>query len=149
MHPAVVPYLGFDPMDKDAFAELFDDFVASQGFFVFEEAGAIRGFYRAARHAGRARHGAYLGPLAVAPEEHGTGLAMRMMTDAIERLAAIGVSRVELMVEVDNPRAIAFYRKLGFVEEGRMRGAYKRADERDYVDELFLAKLLPPLAAAR
>ena len=50
------------------------------------------------------------------------------------------------MLEADNPRALSFYRKLGFQLEGTMRSAYKRASDTHYVDELLMAMLLPPLA---
>ena len=50
-----------------------------------------------------------------------------------------GVLRVELTVHADNDRAIALYRSMGFVEEGRHR-AYALKDGR-YVDALFMARL--------
>lgn len=145
MHEEVIPYLGFDPMSKEAFQPVFDALLASSGFFVAEVDGVVSGFYRASRYEGRAAHVAYLGTLAIAPAHKGSGLALRMVNGAIEDLAAKGVLRVELMLEADNPRALAFYRKLGFVHEGTMRAAYKRAHEPNYIDELFLGKLLAPL----
>ena len=45
-------------------------------------------------------------------------------------------------VEPDNPRGRAFYRKLGFREEGRLARAYKRSSEDHYVDELVMARWL-------
>ena len=145
MHEEVVPYLGFDPMSKQSFSPIFASLVNSKCFFVVEVGGAIKGFYRATRHEGRANHTAYLGTLAVAPEEKGSGLAARMVAEALEDLKQQGVLRVELMLEADNPRALAFYRKLGFVQEGTLRAAYKRSNQAHYIDELFLAKLLKPL----
>ena len=65
-----------------------------------------------------------------------------MMQDALDRLAASGIRRVELSVEADNPRAIAFYQRFGFVHEGTQRAAYKRAGEYGYVDELMYGLLL-------
>jgi putative acetyltransferase len=52
-----------------------------------------------------------------------------------------GVLRVELTVHADNDRAIALYRSLGFVEEGRHR-AYAMKNGR-YIDALFMARLHP------
>jgi RimJ/RimL family protein N-acetyltransferase len=72
-----------------------------------------------------------------------------MISEAIRRLKDAGVLRVELTVEADNPRAFAFYKKLGFVLEGTQRSAYKRADQEKYIDELFLAKFLGPLLGAK
>lgn len=145
MHPDVVPYLGFDPMPKREFFAIFEGLLACKGFFVAECDGVIKGFYRVTRNEGRSRHGAYLSTLAVSPDERGSGFAHEMMSDAIELLKQQGVLRVELMVEADNARALAFYRKLGFEQEGVIRAAYKRAGEDTYVDELYLGKLLAPL----
>lgn len=149
MHEEVVPFLGFDPMSKQAFAPVFAALVHSKCFFVAEVGGVVKGFYRVTRHEGRAHHTAYLGTLAVSPEEKGSGLATRMVAEAIEALKQEGVLRVELMLEADNPRALAFYKKLGFVQEGTLRAAYKRSGEAHYIDELFLAKLLKPLPGGR
>lgn len=144
MDEAVVPYLGVDPMPRADFVKVLDELVASGSFHVVERAGRILGFYRVERYEGRASHVAYLGTFAVAPEARGTGLARAIIEQAIARLHAQGVRRVELMLEADNPRALRFYRKLGFELEGTMRAAYKRAGEERYVDELFMARLLPP-----
>jgi len=64
------------------------------------------------------------------------------MENVIATLKANGVRRIELMVERDNPRAIAFYEKLGFQHEGTLRKAYKRAADDHYTDECMMALLL-------
>ena len=80
--------------------------------------------------------------IALAPQWQGRGIGRRMM----ERLLAwaddwAGVLRIELMVHADNQPAIALYRSLGFVEEGRHRGyALKNGA---YVDSLSMARLHP------
>lgn len=145
MHDEVVPFLGVEPMPLAEFQPVFGDLLAGGGFHVVEQGGAVKGFYRVQRHAGRARHTAYLGTLAVSPDAKGTGFAAAMMIEAIDLLAAEGVLRVELMLEADNPRAMAFYRKLGFEYEGTLRAAYKRAAQAHYVDEVLMARLLVPL----
>lgn len=145
MHDEVVPFLGVEPMSLAAFQPVFDGLLAGGGFHVVEHAGVVQGFYRVQRHAGRAGHTAYLGTLAVSPGAKGTGFAAAMMNEAIHRLATEGVLRVELMLEADNPRAMAFYRKLGFEYEGTLRAAYKRAAQAHYVDEILMARLLTPL----
>ncbi|MBE7376763.1 GNAT family N-acetyltransferase [Pseudomonas lopnurensis] len=144
MHEEVLPFLGFDPMPREVFAKVFDPLFESGCFYVFEVAGTVQGFYKAQRHIGRAAHVAYLGTLAVAPEAKGHGVAHRMMADALARLHAAGISRVELTVEADNPRAIAFYERFGFDHEGTQRSAYKRAGDEGYVDELMYGLLLTP-----
>jgi putative acetyltransferase len=52
-----------------------------------------------------------------------------------------GVLRVELTVHADNERAIALYRAMGFIEEGRHVG-YALKDGR-YLDALCMARLHP------
>lgn len=142
MHEDVVPFLGFDPMSRDAFGKVFDPLFESGCFYVCEVNEQVMGFYKAQRHIGRAAHVAYLGTLAVAPEAQGQGIAAAMLQDAIERLRRSGVTRVELTVEADNARAIAFYERLGFVHEGTQRAAYKRAADTNPVDELMYGLLL-------
>ena len=142
MHEEVVPYLGIDPATRDDFQPVFEGLLATGSFFVALRGGEVRGFYRVNRQKGRSQHVAVLETLAISPGEQGTGFALEMITEALECMRAEGIRRVELMVEADNPRAFAFYRKLGFEQEGRLRAAYKRANQPDFVDELLMAKLL-------
>lgn len=146
MDDDVIPYLGFGPMPRGEFARVLGDLVASKSFHVVECNGRIQGFYRVSRREGRARHVAYFGTFAVAREARGTGLARSIIEAAISRLHAEGVTRIELMLETDNTRALRFYRKMGFELEGTLRSAYKRESEPHYVDELYMGRLLPPLA---
>ena len=80
--------------------------------------------------------------IGIAAEWQGRGVGRALM----ERLLQwadnwAAVLRVELTVHADNDRAIALYRSMGFVEEGRHR-AYALKDGR-YVDALFMARLHP------
>jgi ribosomal protein S18 acetylase RimI-like enzyme len=142
MHPDVVPYLGIDPAPLEEFRPVFEALLASGAFFLVPGPAGIRGMYRVNRQEGRARHVATLQTLAVAPSERGSGIAKAMIDEAIECMRADGILRVELMLEVDNARALAFYRKLGFEQEGVLKRAYKRAHEAHYVDELLMSKWL-------
>jgi len=145
MHEQNVPYLAYDPLPLVAFKPIFDDLMKGESFFVWDAGSQIKGFCGARRLLGRMAHTAHLGPLAIIAEEQGTGLAKTMLEAVIDRLQQQGVTRVELMVSGDNPRALAFYRKLGFQHEGTMRASYKRSHEQRYINDVFLAKLLAPL----
>ena len=93
-------------------------------------------------HPGLRRAHVRLLAIAIAPEWQGRGVGRRMT----ERLLAWadnwgGVLRIELNVHEDNARAIALYRSLGFVEEGRHRG-YALKNGR-YVDAFTMARMHP------
>lgn len=142
MDGRVMPFLGHDPMDLAAFRAVFDALLATGAFYVVEREGQVAGFYRIVQFEGRARHVAQLGTLAVDPGYQGSGLARDMVASAIERMKALGVRRVELQVEADNARGLAFYRKLGFDQEGVQRRAYRRSSEADDVDEILMVRFL-------
>lgn len=141
MHEKVVPYLGYDPMPLEDFRPIYKQLLDGGDFFIYERDGRIAGFYRASRYTGRVRHVAGLGTLAVDPELHGQGIAMAMVTDAIERLKSEGVKRIELIVESDNAPALRFYEKLGFEREGTLRRFYKRASDAQAIDDHIMALL--------
>ena len=141
-HEKIVPFLTYEPMSLAEFEVTYAGLIESEGFYVWETDGKISGFYKTTRYPGRVRHVALLGTLAVDPQCHGNGIGHAMLTDAIERLKADGVRRIELYAESDNDQALRFYRKLGFVHEGTLREFYKRANEPHYVDEYVLGLLV-------
>ena len=65
-----------------------------------------------------------------------------MQFDAIARLKADGVRRIELCAESDSSQALRFYGRLDFVHEGALRAFYKRANEPDHVDEWVMGLLV-------
>ncbi|KIQ28397.1 GNAT family acetyltransferase [Variovorax paradoxus] len=141
MHEKVVPYLGYDPMPLEDFRPIYQEMVDSRRFFVYELDGRIAGFYRATRYPGRVQHVASLGTLAVDPALHGQGVALAMVSQAIDELKAAGVKRVELCVESDNTPGLRFYEKLGFQREGTLRKFYRRAGAAEAIDDHMMALL--------
>ncbi|AEG92292.1 GNAT family N-acetyltransferase [Ramlibacter tataouinensis] len=80
--------------------------------------------------------------IGMATEWQGRGIGRQLMTRLLDWADHwAGVLRIELHVHEDNTRAIALYRSLGFVEEGRHR-AYALKNGR-YVDSLSMARLHP------
>ncbi len=65
--------------------------------------------------------------LGVVPGARRGGIARRLMLDLIARARTAGVNRVVLEVAADNEAALALYRALGFVSQGRRRNYYRRA----------------------
>ena len=141
MDESVIPYLGYDPICIEDFTSIYRELVATNEFFLYEKDNELAGFYFVSRHPGRANHVAYMGTLAVSPKFHGEGIADEMLTEALEKLIESGVKRIEIIVEVDNLRAISFYKKLGFEVEGTLKKFYKRSHESHYIDDYIMALL--------
>ena len=66
------------------------------------------------------RHTGVLG-MGVATSHRGQGLGARLLATTLDAAEAAGITRVELMVLVENIRAVALYRRHGFETEGRCR----------------------------
>jgi putative acetyltransferase len=89
----------------------------------------------------RRRHAMHLG-MAVTVPAQGKGVGRALMAALIDYADRwVAVMRIELTVFTDNERAIALYRKFGFVQEGIFR-AYGLRDGR-YQDVLAMARLHP------
>jgi putative acetyltransferase len=89
----------------------------------------------------RRRHVAGLG-ISVASAWQGKGVGNELMRRLLEWADNwAGYLRIELTVYTDNARAIALYRKHGFVEEGTSRAHALR--DGVYVDSLMMARLHP------
>lgn len=87
---------------------------------------------------GKAHHVGWVGIL-VAEEWHGRGVGRALMAELLRRADERGLVRLELDVVEDNERAIAWYRRLGFVEEGRKRKAFDRDGK--LLDLVFMARV--------
>jgi len=85
------------------------------------------------------RKNAYL-TLSVRKSERGKGIGTRLI-EAAERFAeGRGARRLELDVFAKNTDAVRLYERLGFIEEGRRRGAVDDGDGFD--DIILMGKLL-------
>lgn len=90
------------------------------------------------------RHGGVLG-MGIVEEHRGKGIGEALMRAALEQARRAGMKRVELTVRADNERAIALYRKIGFVDEGVKRKAIF-VDGR-YIDVVCMAVLFEDLVS--
>lgn len=77
--------------------------------------------------------------LGVVAAARGAGIGPRLMRTAIDCAWARGMTRIELTVRADNPRARALYERFGFVHEGVLRRAFRIGDA--YVDSYAMALL--------
>jgi ribosomal-protein-alanine N-acetyltransferase len=66
--------------------------------------------------------------IAVSPRQRRRGIGKELLRRQMRRLAESGVKRLFLEVAEDNAAARALYRSLGFREEGRRKGYYRRAE---------------------
>jgi mycothiol synthase len=57
--------------------------------------------------------------LGVVPAARGQGIGALLLTEAIRLMRSAGEATITLNVNVDNPRAAALYRRLGFARTGR------------------------------
>ena len=107
------------------------------GSWIGPELAGLVGIHRLQRP--RIRHRAQLG-VSVLRKYWAHGLGRALCEAAIVEARRIGLSRIDLHVRADNTRAIALYEALGFVVEGRLRGAFKVGDV-DYDDILMALHL--------
>lgn len=61
----------------------------------------------------------WIAQLGVAPRARGKGIGALLITEAVRRMRAAGETDITLNVNVNNPRAAALYRRLGFTVTGR------------------------------
>jgi ribosomal protein S18 acetylase RimI-like enzyme len=85
------------------------------------------------------QHVATLG-IAVAADRRGGGVGSALLAEALRWARSTGVERIVLSVYPDNTRAIALYRRFGFVEEGRLVRQSRKSY--GYEDEVLMARWL-------
>lgn len=90
----------------------------------------------------RIRHRAELGPFYISPAAQGTGAARVLLEAMVRHARRIGLQQVELFVASDNPRAIAFYERAGFVRHGRVPDAVMMPD--GPLDDFYYVMRLEP-----
>ena len=77
--------------------------------------------------------------LATAPDFQRLGLAQTLVRNTESELRQQGLEKWLLDVAADNLPAIAFYRKIGFEEDGRRAGYYNRL-EGSRIDAILMSK---------
>lgn len=136
MDESVNPFMHYEPMDKDAFLDVFDELMRRDYFWVFQDDNDDDcGMASVKLGTGRTAHIAEIGSLAVKKAEQGKGLGKIIIEQIIAFLKAIDIERIQLFAESDNVSALRFYDALGFEREGLMKNYFKRGDGR-CVDEV-------------
>lgn len=141
MHPEVNPYLLYELMDTELFRPIYDDLLQQQVLYKFNDGVTDTGMCKLVLHRYRDGHKMYVGGLAIHPEHAGKGYGGLMMQDILNFAKEHSRSRVDLSVSTENERAIALYKKYGFVIEGRLKNYSYLAGENRFVDEYLMCYL--------
>jgi RimJ/RimL family protein N-acetyltransferase len=122
----------------------FRDYIEKQisngdPFFVALARGEVVGWCDIERHRFAANvHSGTLN-IALVSRFRDRGLGFRLISATLEQARRVGLVRIQLFIHADNPRAIALYRKVGFVEEGVLRDAAFMDGK--FRDSLLMAKV--------
>ena len=143
------PYTLHEPGERPGWwtgarpAEDLAAFQRGNGTILLAEVGGKPAGYLTAT-GGRLRRtrGVVTAKLGVLPERQGRGVGTRLLAAAEAWVRGRGGHRLELTVAAPNLRAHALYRRLGFVDEGRLRESLRLPE--GFCDELILAKLFTP-----
>lgn len=103
--------------------------VAKAVNLLHEEDGRVVGFVGAFHH--RTWRTGHVYTVNVHPSQRGRGLGVRLMAACHDALAALGMERVVLEVNVDNQAAIALYEKCGYRLVRRLPDYYTTYDDND------------------
>ncbi len=141
-HPDVNPWLLYDPMSKADFYPIIKELIDQKVKYIFEEDNEPVGMFKLIPYRHRTAHVAYLGGLAIHPDYIGQGLGKAIFEPIFELAKNNSWTRLELGVSVNNERAIALYKKLGFEKEGRLKNIVKFSSDGRYMDEDLYAILL-------
>jgi putative acetyltransferase len=120
--PEVMRYTPAMPSDRHT--DLYARWGSNDHVLVAELDGRVVGYAGLHVRDGKRRHSAWLG-IAVHDEFAGRGAGQLLLKGLLDLSDQwIGLTRVDLESFVDNERAIAMYRRFGFVDEGRQKNAY-------------------------
>ena len=138
MHEAVNPYMNYPLLSKDEFQEIWLDIF--DHLHLWKNDDTIWGLAVITKGTHRIKHIAHIDKLAINQDLNQKGLGTIFFSKIISTLEQEGFNRIELGVEIDNKRAISFYKKLGFVIEGVRKKMLNR--EGEFIDNYYMAKLL-------
>lgn len=136
------PYLSFEIMGKEAFKPIFEELLQRGQLYVYTNEQDILATCIVIHHIRRIKHVATLSTLATHPNYKRQGFGSTFIKQLIQKIKSQSIKRVELFLESDNPGALAFYKKLGFEQEGVMKKYFKRARDDHYVDEIIMGMWL-------
>ncbi len=143
MHEKVNPYMNYPVLKKSGFREIWLDIFDQLHLWKKDE--EILGLVVIKKGTHRIKHIAYIEKLVINQSLENKslknkGLGTIFFQKIISSLSEEGFTKIELGVEVDNKRAISFYKKFGFEIEGTRKNLLNR--EGKFIDNYFMAKML-------
>lgn len=135
-----------EEIDDDAVREMIVDLdERGRGIYVVaEQAGAVVGHALLKSHSLAATSHVVALTIAVHEGHQGRGVGRALMNELLRWARSNSkVEKVELQVRSSNERAIALYRSLGFVEEGRKTRRLKIGTD-EYLDDVYMALWVGP-----
>jgi putative acetyltransferase len=142
MEQSANPFLTYDFMDKQEFSGIFQQLLSTDSVFVTELNEDVIATYRLVPKTYRQAHTVYLGSFTIKKEHQGKGLGSEVLNHIKAFALEKNKTRIELTVDINNPAAIALYKKSGFLVEGQIRNSYRRSDTGEYYDEYLMSVIL-------
>lgn len=143
MHPAINPFLLYEPMDKNNFLPIYEDLVARKIVYIcYNDNSEAIGMFKLFQMPYRNSHIMYLGGVAIHPDFGGQGFGKKMMQTVIEMSKQNGAKRIELSTATTNATAIRLYESVGFEKEGVLRNFTFLKSENRYLDEVVMSYLM-------
>lgn len=142
MHPVVNPWLLYEMMTEQEFEPIYADLLGKACLYVFEQDGKAVGMCKLQPMPYRNSHVVYLGGVAVDPAYAGKGYGLAMLQEILAWAKQQGFLRIELTVATINTKAIALYKKAGFVEEGVLRQFTYLKSQNKLIDETVMSYLI-------
>ncbi|MCG2617663.1 GNAT family N-acetyltransferase [Terrimonas sp. NA20] len=142
MHPAVNPWLLYDPMTIEAFEPVYLELIREDVKYIFSDGVQDAGMVKLIPYKYRTAHILYVGGLAIHPDFSGRGYGRLLMQDVVAKAREDNFKRLELSVTITNGKAIQLYEQEGFVKEGILKGYSYLSRENKYMDEVLMARLL-------
>jgi ribosomal protein S18 acetylase RimI-like enzyme len=138
------PESGFPSVIQAAGGSFFSPDAPPDAHLVAEVGGQLAGYLRL-KHMTRLPENAHVFGvfgLAVALAARRKGVAAALLAAAEDRARAHGATKLSLRVLSTNNPALRLYERLGYEQEGRLRGEFRI--EGNDVDDVLMAKWIPP-----
>ncbi len=142
MHPQINPYLLYELMDEETFKPVFADLLKEKVLYKFVDGSEAVGMCKLILFKYRDAHKLYVGGFAVDTKHAGKNYGLKMMHKIIAFAKANNRSRVDLSVSTENEKAIALYKKCGFVIEGTLKNYSYLQSENRFIDEYMMCLLI-------